>query len=57
MGGTRMSPAAVLPRRSRRLMDALRQLREARQALIADYHITEAAELKRLIERLEAIKR
>ena len=45
--------APVRPRRSRRLSAALKQRREARLALIAEYKVTEAAELAKIIERLE----
>ena len=36
------------------MSQALAQLREARLVLVAEYRITEAAELLRIIERLEA---
>ena len=51
-----MPPPEVLPRRSRRLSQAIAQLREARLVLITEYRITEAAELKRLIDRLSHVQ-
>lgn len=49
-------PFVLRPGRTRRMSEALRQLREARLALVAEYRITEAAELQRIIERLEAAR-